>query len=496
LTIVDALTDPHLFGAVPCFRDLSTWAAWLVFLKSAYGLPLTEAESQVFRQHTGRSSYRSPPGGWREAVAIVGRQSGKTRIAALIAALEAVTAAREPDGTELYALAIAQDVRAAIRTLFRYAVAPFDLVPLLHGQVAARRQDAWMLTNNCTIAAYPCRPPAVRGLRARVVICDELAFYRSTENLPLDTEMLRAVRPCLATTGGRLIILSSPYAASGALYDLHRRYYGRDDAPVLVWQGSAPDMNPTLAVDYLTRMEAEDPEAYRSEVLGEFRAGVSTFLDPDALAACVATGIRERRPEAGQVYTAFADAASGSGKDAFAVCLAHGDGAGAVVDVVRAWAPPFNPSGVIAEAADLLRQYRVNTIAGDRYAPGFVAEQFRMHGITYQACEADRSTLYLELLPLINARAVTLLDDAALLHELRGLERRRGTAGRDHVDHRAGAHDDRANSVAGAVVSVRRAARRTAPEVVAACFAPCLNEYGVRPLWTVPEPDAMAEEDA
>ncbi len=31
-------------------------------------------------------------------------------------------------------------------------------------------------------------------------------------------------------------------------------------------------MNPTLPADYLERMEADDPEAYRSEVLGEFHS--------------------------------------------------------------------------------------------------------------------------------------------------------------------------------------------------------------------------------
>ncbi|MET0153578.1 MAG: hypothetical protein ABW298_13335 [Candidatus Binatia bacterium] len=49
-------------------------------------------------------------------------------------------------------------------------------------------------------------------------------------------------------------------------------------------------MNPTLPADYLERMRQDDFEAYRSEVLGEFRAGVSAFLDADALAACVVEG--------------------------------------------------------------------------------------------------------------------------------------------------------------------------------------------------------------
>src|SRR5262249_13561187 len=101
-----------------------------------------------------------------------------------------------------------------------------------------------------TLAAYPCRPESIRGIRARVVICSELAFFRNSENMPNDLEMLRAIRPCLATTGGKLIILSSPYGESGALYELHRKYYAREQDHCLVWQASAPAMNPTLPSDY------------------------------------------------------------------------------------------------------------------------------------------------------------------------------------------------------------------------------------------------------
>ena len=67
--------------------------------------------------------------------------------------------------------------------------------------------------------------------------------------------MMRALQPTLATTGGKLVILSSPYAASGVLYDLHRQCYGRDDAETLVWQATAPEMNPTLPADYLDAMK-------------------------------------------------------------------------------------------------------------------------------------------------------------------------------------------------------------------------------------------------
>jgi hypothetical protein len=186
--------------------------------------------------------------------------------------------------------------------------------------------------------------------------------------------------------------------------------------------------------------------------LGEFRTGTSTLLDPDALAACVAEGVREVAAQRDTAYHSFVDAASGSGKDAFTVGIAHRDGERVVLDVVRAWPPPFNPSNAIAEAAVLLKSYGLWETTGDRYAPGFVNEGFRAHGIRYQPSERDRSALYLDLLPSVNAGAVVLLDDAALLRALRGLERRRGASGRDRVDHRPGAHDDRANAAAGALV--------------------------------------------
>lgn len=61
---------------------------WRAFLAAVYGPALG-----TFRAHTGRAAPR--PGGYSEAVAIVGRQSGKTRVSAMLAAFEAITAPPE-----------------------------------------------------------------------------------------------------------------------------------------------------------------------------------------------------------------------------------------------------------------------------------------------------------------------------------------------------------------------------------------------------------------
>ena len=58
MTIVDALADRHLFGALSAFRDLATWRAWLVLLRAAYALPLTDDDRAFLKQSFSyRNSY-------------------------------------------------------------------------------------------------------------------------------------------------------------------------------------------------------------------------------------------------------------------------------------------------------------------------------------------------------------------------------------------------------------------------------------------------------
>ncbi len=105
MNIVEALQSRQHFGGLHDFRDLGTWQHWLVFLKVTYGLPLGTAELGVFRRFTGRQAPRRR--GYPEAVVVVGVQSGKSRIAAIVAAFEALQA---ESGT--HALLLGQDHRA------------------------------------------------------------------------------------------------------------------------------------------------------------------------------------------------------------------------------------------------------------------------------------------------------------------------------------------------------------------------------------------------
>jgi hypothetical protein len=74
-----------------------------------------------------------------------------------------------------------------------------------------------------------------------------VAFWLNEYSANPDSEITAAVRPGLATTGGALLMISSPYARRGELWRTYSRHYGPNGDPlVLVAQGSSRNFNPTL----------------------------------------------------------------------------------------------------------------------------------------------------------------------------------------------------------------------------------------------------------
>jgi len=81
-TIIDAINNPKLFGSLPRFKKLETWACWLVVLKAIFGLAMTADDVVVFQRHTGRTT--PPAEGFKETYLIIGRRGGKSFISALV----------------------------------------------------------------------------------------------------------------------------------------------------------------------------------------------------------------------------------------------------------------------------------------------------------------------------------------------------------------------------------------------------------------------------
>jgi hypothetical protein len=260
------------------------------------------------------------------------------------------------------------------KVVFNYVAGIINAVPALKQMVVAWRADEIELDNGIIIAVKTSDYRTIRGVTVVCCIADEVAFWDSQGVNP-DRQIFQALRPAMATIPeAKFLVISSPYAKYGVLFEAHHRYYGRDDAPVLVWQADTRTMNPTISEQFIQAEIERDPEAARSEWLAQFREDVEAAFSLEAIESCVIRGRTELAAAQRISYFAFTDP-SGGRRDQWAVSVAHRSGENAIVDFVRAWKPPFDPSLVVAECGEALKPYRIYAITGDAYGgewPGAV----------------------------------------------------------------------------------------------------------------------------
>jgi hypothetical protein len=458
VTIRKALSDPKLLGSVLAGKS---WRAWRVLMIAAMGEALTDKERPAFTKLTGR--IYEPLQRIEELCAVIGRRGGKSRAMALLATyIGGLCTHNLVRGERGVLLCIAPDQKQA-GIVLEYAQAAFESSPILKQLIVNRTADTLELTNGVNIEVRAASFRRLRGPTYIAVIADEAAFWYSDEfSANADTEILNAVRPGLATTGGPLIIASSPYAKRGVLWETHRKHYGPDGDPlILVAQGTSRDFNPSLPQSVVDRALERDRTAASAEYLAQFRADIETFIAYEVVQACVGDHL-EMAPLSAQRYSAFVDPSGGSA-DSFTMAIGHRDAERVIIDATREMKPPFSPEAVIDDFAVLLKSYRISKVSGDRYAGEFPRELFRKRGIEYCCSEKPKSDLFRDLLPLLNSGRVVLPKSDRLVNQLCGLERRVSRSGKDSIDHGPGGHDDLANAVAGAADLV---VTRKAPMVI------------------------------
>ena len=453
MNLLEAMDDEKLFGAA--FPG-PTWRAWRSFIGTLFGLEMTGDLRSTARACSNREDVLSV-GPYREAWLICGRRAGKSRILAAIAVYLATFRDWRPRlaaGETGVVLILAAD-RDQASVILGYVRGLLTGNPMLKGLVVADTAERIDLTGRVSIQVGTSSYRSVRGRTVIAALLDEIAFWRADDSANPAGEVIRAVRPALASLAPDSLLLaaSSPYSRSGALWDAYRRNFGKVGCRTLVWQAASRIMNPSLSAELVADALAEDEEAARAEFLAEFRRDVASFVDRAVVDGLVVVGRHELPPVADLSYRAFTDPSGGSA-DSFTVAIGHAENEVAVLDCVREVRPPFSPESVVEEFCALLKSYRIGTVVGDRYAGEWPREQFRKRGITYEPSTKSKSEIYLELLPLVNAGRVQLLDVPRLVPQLTGLERRTSRSGRDSVDHGPGGHDDLVNAVAGVAVGV------------------------------------------
>ena len=122
---------------------------------------------------------------------------------------------------------------------FAFVEGIFAVAPNLKDLVDRATSDTLSLVTGIDISVRPASFRTIRGIPAIAAVADEIAFWRSDDSANPDKEILKALRPSLATTGGPLICISS-HSKRGELYSTYKRHFGLDGHPFVCRQGSKP----------------------------------------------------------------------------------------------------------------------------------------------------------------------------------------------------------------------------------------------------------------
>lgn len=456
-----------LIDRLPWFKTGADWTAWRAFLCAVYGHPMNPRELAIYRECTGRT--HPPTQQAREFYVPTGRRARKSAIAAVMAVwagLRDYTPYLAPGERAMVPIIAKskEDAQAIRRFILGLLNCP-ALRWMLEGEP---KEEEIRLATRVDIRIRAATVMAGRGQAIPLALLDEAAFFRTDESANPDVEIIRGIKPGMATIPGAMLgVLSSPYAPRGVLYDAWKQHYGRD-GDVLVWQAPTLRMHDTPAIrEEVEKAYRDDPVSADSEFGAKFRADLTPYISDELVMACTALG-RKRLDRQRFMYYAFVDTSGGS-QDAFALSIFHFDPESkkAVQDSLMEWTAPFDPEDATAAAAKECEAFGIKTVRGDRYAGEWPRSRFRAHGIVYAASDRVKSDIYSEALPMLTAQRIELLDNQRLRVQLVGLDRRVGRSGRDSIDHRPGFHDDLANATLGAALeAMERGALTPLPKEV------------------------------
>ena len=181
-----ALADPQLLGAA--MGNLRPWGTWRVVLKAAFGLPLTPAEVGTFGNVAGGRP--APAARVRELWCVIGRRSGKSRVAALVATYIATCVDHRqrlvPGETGSVLVLAASKSQASV--VFGYVKGFLESSPILSRLIEEITADEVRLAGGVVIGVHSNNSKTVRGRTLLGCVFDETGHWRDETSSQPDIE--------------------------------------------------------------------------------------------------------------------------------------------------------------------------------------------------------------------------------------------------------------------------------------------------------------------
>jgi hypothetical protein len=178
---------------------------------------------------------------------------------------------------------------------------------------AARPANSIELEGRVIVEVQTCDSRTVRGYTCGGAILDEACFFVGDDGNSSAEQVIAALKPSMLTIPNSLLmIISSPWARKGAVFELYDRWFGVEQNHTLVWQADTLAMNPSIDPAEIDHEYELDPISASAEFGGEWRTDVEALLTKEVVDAATVAGRFELPFDPQITYTAAIDASGGS----------------------------------------------------------------------------------------------------------------------------------------------------------------------------------------
>ena len=222
----------------------ASWTNWRTVLKAAHALPVTSEERATLERLTGRETLPDQP--CRELWLLLGRRSGKSIIAALLAVFATCcqTYTLAPGEVGVF-MVIAADRKQA-RVIKRYISGLLRSHPSLEVLIAKETAEAIWLTNGLCIEIHTCSFRSLRGYTCIGAASTKSPFGTRRQRQPRPRGAHRPTRRDGERARRDADRAHVRLCAAGRGLAHVREHFGRPSADVLVVNAPTTTMNPTI----------------------------------------------------------------------------------------------------------------------------------------------------------------------------------------------------------------------------------------------------------
>jgi hypothetical protein len=327
----------------------------------------------------------------REFMLLAGIRGGKSLLAACLAVYASQTI--EIDGLrpgEIPRFSVLSLTKSHAGVVFQHLVGSIQASPLLSllivgepkGDTIFLKHPSGMLVEVAVVPIDRAGGSLVSRWSAGAVF-DEAPRWQSEQEGVLNLTDAREAVIARLRKGAQLIMVGSPWAPKGPIYDRFQERFGTPGDDITIIKAPAPALNPVYWTPERIQKETKDRNVYRRDILSEFASPESAMFDSDML-----ENLRRKKPGnllpvMGNDYAAAMDPATRSNSWPFMIVTKEG-GVKKVAyfrQFQGSSTNPLNPDEVLRDIAAVCRQYDIKAIHTDQWSGDALQSIANRHGV-------------------------------------------------------------------------------------------------------------------